>query len=113
MATSTIKATASISTYISAINGITGGARIFKDFNTKTVRAYGYFRRNTDIGTTTSIFEVPEDYRPQSSLEIPMMLSTNSIYGVGYKGVVESGGNIRQSLGSSVREGFFAAEWSV
>ena len=112
MATSRIQATTATYTYVQAINGITGGLRLYKDFKSKTVRAYGYFRRNTDIGFTTPIFNVPEEYRPQSNWEIPMMLSTDSVYGVGYKGIIESNGNISQLLGSSVREGFIAAEWS-
>lgn len=50
-------------TYVEAENGITGGLRLFKDPNSRTIRAYGYFRRSTNIDVNTTIFTVPAGYR--------------------------------------------------
>lgn len=98
-------------TFITALNGITGGLRLWKDPTIKTVRAYGYFRRSTDINANTAIFNVPDGYRPASNYEIPMYLATSSAT-LAYRGVVQTDGNIYQSAGSTIREGFIAAEWS-
>lgn len=98
-------------TFITALNGITGGLRLWKDPTTKTVRAYGYFRRSTDINTSTVIFNVPSEYRPTQTYELPMIISTSGNTTIAYHGNVQANGNIYQDVGSIIREGFIAGEW--
>ena len=97
--------------YVTASNGITGGLRLYKDYSTGTVRAYGYFRRASNITDTEVIFKVPTGFRSPYTYEIPMYLNTSSNASAAYYGTLSSSGDIKQSLGSSIREGFIAAEW--
>lgn len=100
-------------TYVNAENGITGGIRLFRDNSTNTVRCYGYFRRSTDISSSTTIFTVPSGYRPYSGYAIPMFLYSSSNLCAGFYGIVNEQGVITQSLGNTIREGFIAAEWKL
>lgn len=98
-------------TYVTALNGITGGLRLFKDKSTGTVRCYGYFRRASDISDSTVIFQVPSGYRPSENYELPMFLYTSGGVCAGFYGILLPNGEIRQKLGSTIREGFVSAEW--
>lgn len=101
-------------TYVEAQNGITGGIRLFKDNSTNTVRCYGYFRRSTDINTSTAIFTVPSEYRPQGNYTVPMFFYTSTGLCAGFYGILTAqSGAITQSLGNTVREGFISAEWKL
>ena len=100
-------------TYVNAENGITGGVRLFRDNSTNTVRCYGYFRRSTDIGISTTIFTVPSGFRPPGNYAVPMFLYTSGNLCVGFYGIVNEQGVITQSLGNTIREGFIAAEWKL
>ena len=100
-------------TYVEAQNGITGGIRLFRDNSTNTVRCYGYFRRSTDINLSTTIFTVPSGFRPPGNYAVPMFLYTSGNVCAGFYGVLTSQGVITQSLGTTVREGFIAAEWKL
>ena len=112
MATSTIQLKKAGMTYVEAENGITGGLRLFKDPNSRTVRAYGYFRRSTNIDTNTTIFTVPAGYRPSGNYALPSFLYTNGT-GVAYQCTLyASDGTVMQKLGASVREGLVVGEWA-
>jgi len=100
-------------TYVNAENGITGGVRLFRDNSTNTVRCYGYFRRSTDISVSTTIFTVPSGFRPPGNYAVPMFLYTSGNLCAGFYGILTPQGVITQSLGSTVREGFIAAEWKL
>ena len=100
-------------TYVEAQNGITGGLRLLKDKGTNTVRCYGYFRRSTDITSSTTIFTVPSGFRPAGNYSIPMFLSTSGNVNVGFYGVLTAQGVLTQALGNTIREGFVSAEWSL
>ena len=111
MATSTISANNATQTYIEASNGITGGIRLWKDPNSKTVRAYGYFRRSTDITVNTDIFVVPDGYRPATEYALPCFLYTSGNAGVAFTASVYASGSVRQRLGATIREGIIVGEW--
>ena len=114
MATSTIKPSVRKAeiTYVNAINVDNGGVRLVKDPNTQTVRAFGYFRKATNIPVNTVLFRVPEGFRPPFDYAIPMYLKTDSATGA-YFGKIAANGEISESFGATVREGFFAGEWEI
>lgn len=97
--------------YITALNSITGGLRLWKDKSTRTVRCYGYFRRATNITDGTVIFNVPSGFRPVGNTEVPMFLYSSSGVNAGYYGILHTNGDMYQSLGATIREGFVSAEW--
>lgn len=112
MATSTIQLKKAEMTYAEAENGITSGLRLFKDPSSRTVRAYGYFRRSTNIDTNTTIFTVPEGYRPSGNYVLPAFMYSNGA-GVAFSCTLySSNGIIQQKLGASVREGLVVGEWA-
>lgn len=100
-------------TYIAASNGITGGLRLFKDKSTGTVRGYGYFRRGTNISLSETIFQLPTGWIPSGSWEIPMFFYTSGGIAAAYYGVLSSNGTIKQSLGSTIREGYTTFEYTL
>lgn len=99
-------------TSISASNGLNGSLRLWKDNATGTVRGYGYFRGSTNIGINTTIFEIPSDYRPSVSWNVPMFLKTDTS-SAAYYGVIATNGTLTQKLGSSIREGFVSFEYEI
>ena len=99
-------------TYTTALNGITGGLRLWKDHSTGTVRCYGYFRRATNISDGTVIFTVPSGFRPPSNYEVPMFLYSSTGVNAGYYGTLHTNGNMYQNLGATIREGYVSAEWT-
>lgn len=99
-------------TYVSASGTITGGLRLIKDKSTGTVRAYGYFRKTSNITTTETIFQVPSGWRPTTTWEIPMYLYVDGGTSASYFGSINSNGVVNQNLGSVIRGGFTAFEYT-
>lgn len=100
-------------TVVNAENGITGELRVVKDRASGTVRCYGYYRRNTDINTSTTIYTIPAAYRPKSDMFVPMFIYTSGGVCAAYFGIVHTNGTINQLLGGTIREGYVSGEWSI
>lgn len=100
-------------TYITASSGITGGLRLFKDKSTGTIRAYGYFRKSSNITQSDVIFQLPTGWRPSGGWEIPMFFWTSGGIAAAYYGILATDGTIKQSLGSTIREGYMTFEYTL
>ena len=100
-------------TYVTASSGITGGLRLFKDKASGTIRAYGYFRRSTNISQSETIFQLPTGWSPIGGWEIPMFFYTSGGAAAAYYGILGTDGTIKQSLGSTIREGFTSFEYTL
>lgn len=99
-------------TTVSAQNGIDGFLRLFKDNSTNTVRGYGYFRRSTNIDSSTVIFTIPSGWRPSANWWVPVIISATTGV-VAYHSTIKTNGEYTQDVGSVIREGFTAFEYTL
>lgn len=113
MATGTIKTTTGTTATITAgTTGITQFGRVWKDPGTGTVRIYFTARKSTDISINDVLGIVPSGFRPKETAALYGYLYTGSGLCAAYYGSVDTSGNIKQTLGSSIREVFFVSEYS-
>lgn len=99
----------------SATSAITvPSAYLIADPVRKTVRIYITFRSASDISVSTTIVNIPSNYRPKAG-NMPLIgfFSTSSIYGISFYGTCDANGNVRQTLGNTVREGILMGEYSI
>lgn len=98
----------------SATSAITvTSAYLVSDPVRKTIRIYIAFRSASDISSSTTIVNIPSNYRPAGNMPLIGFFSTSSIYGVGFYGTCDANGNVRQNLGNTVREGILIGEYLI
>ena len=99
-------------TSVEAKNGISGTLWIVKDNMSRSVRCFGYFRKLTDISSNTTIFTIPNEYKPQEALNGAGFYQTSSTTS-SYTCSVDASGNVYQTLGSTIRSGIVVFEYPI
>ena len=99
-------------TSVEAKNGISGTLWIVKDNMSRSARCFGYFRKSTDMSSNTTIFTIPNAYKPQAALSGAGFYQTSSIT-TSYTCYIDASGNVYQTLGSTIRSGIVIFEYPI
>lgn len=86
---------------VSGAQGVIGYG--YKDNTTGTVRIYFTARFTTDIGTSTSLFSIPSEYRPSANNPAPCVVVTNANASTTGYAIITSEGTVTQGLSSYCR----------
>lgn len=92
-------------------SGITQFGRVWKDPNTKTCRVQVSARKSTDISTNDILATIPSGFRPTANYALYGYFYTGGNLVAAYYGIVNAAGDIKQSLGNSIREVFLVGEY--
>ena len=70
-------------------------------------------RFSSNIGTNTTLYTIPEKYRPKSNVTVPALVYTDSNTPVAYAGTIYTSGVVTQNATGSGRQIFISGSYSV